>query len=81
MPYAEGQDRTGIAKSIDAFNAINRAESQKLDVRYVDVTPESRAAATQPTLIASDGLHPSGTMYAAWAAEALPQAEAALQSR
>jgi lysophospholipase L1-like esterase len=38
----------------------------------VDVAPASRQAANDPSLIASDGLHPSGKMYAAWVELAYP---------
>ena len=79
-PFAEGRDRERIAAEIDRLNAINREETEKKGARYVDVTPHSRAAAGEgaKTLIAPDGLHPSGGMYAEWARLALPQALAAL---
>jgi lysophospholipase L1-like esterase len=66
-PFASGRDREQIAIDIDAFNAVNREESEKANVHYVDITPVSREAVNDPTLIASDGLHPSGKMYAEWA--------------
>src|SRR5690606_21891379 len=71
-PFAQGRDAAAIAAEIDAFNQINREEATKLQVKYVDVTPVSRQAATQADLVASDGLHPSGKMYAEWAHLALP---------
>jgi lysophospholipase L1-like esterase len=71
-PFAAGRDRARIAAEIDAFNAINRDEAKTAGARYVDVTPISRRAGAEPALLAPDGLHPSGTMYAEWAAEALP---------
>jgi lysophospholipase L1-like esterase len=71
-PFAEGRDRAQIAKEIDAFNAVNREETEKAGARYVDITPVSRQAANDATLLASDGLHPSGKMYAAWVDLALP---------
>jgi lysophospholipase L1-like esterase len=71
-PFAEGRDRSRIAAEIDAFNEVNRGESQRLAVRYLDVTGISREAATNPDLVAEDGLHPSGAMYARWAGAALP---------
>jgi lysophospholipase L1-like esterase len=63
-----------VAGEIDAFNAVNLEESQNAGVSYVDVTPISRRAANDPSLIAADGLHPSGKMYAGWAELALPVA-------
>lgn len=73
-PFAAkmGRDPGQVAAEIDAFNAVNRAESAKRGVAYVDVTPISRQAATDPALLADDGLHPSGKMYAAWVELALP---------
>lgn len=71
-PFAAGRDAAKIAQEIDSFNAVNREEAEKLGVAYVDVTPVSREAANDPSLIAGDGLHPSGRMYAEWAKLALP---------
>ncbi len=73
-PFAEGRDRRRIGGEIDAFNSVNREESEAAGVRYVDVTGISRRAITDPSLVAADGLHPSGAMYALWAAAALPSA-------
>ncbi len=72
------RDPAAVAADIDAFNAINRAETERPGAHYVDVTPFSREAAHAPSLLADDGLHPSGRMYAEWARLALPAARAAL---
>jgi len=66
-PFADGRDRVQIAREIDDYNAANRYLSEIYKVHYVDITPGSREAATDPTLIASDGLHPSAKEYARWA--------------
>jgi lysophospholipase L1-like esterase len=78
-PYAAGRDRRQIAAEIDHFNAINAAETKRAGARYADVTPVSRHAATDPTLVAPDGLHPSAAMYAQWVAVIAPRAEEALK--
>ncbi len=67
-PFAARQDSEAIGAEIDAFNAINRAEAEKAGVVYIDITPISRRAPDEPELIADDGLHPSGKMYAEWVA-------------
>lgn len=67
-----------IAAEINAFNAINREETEKAGARYIDITPISRDAQADQTLLAADGLHPSADMYAAWAQAALPAVRAAL---
>ncbi len=72
-PFAEGRDRTQVANEIDAFNAVNFEESVRAGAQYVDITPISREAARDGSLLASDGLHPSGKMYAEWAQLTLPK--------
>jgi lysophospholipase L1-like esterase len=64
-PFANGQDSV-IGPLIDQFNAINKDESQKRGVNYLDITDISRQAALDPSLIAGDGLHPSAAMYGKW---------------
>ncbi|RZJ81351.1 MAG: SGNH/GDSL hydrolase family protein [Flavobacterium sp.] len=73
-PFAKqsGRNAKVIAEEIDAFNAINRAETQAMGISYTDITPGSRNAATDATLIANDGLHPSGKMYLDWAKKVAP---------
>jgi lysophospholipase L1-like esterase len=64
-PFAMGKDSV-IGPQIDQFNAINKSISLRFGVNYVDITAISREAATDPSLIADDGLHPSEKMYAIW---------------
>jgi lysophospholipase L1-like esterase len=64
-PFAAGQGSI-IAPQIDQFNTINKSISKAAGVDYLDITPISRQAATDTSLIASDGLHPSGKMYTLW---------------
>jgi lysophospholipase L1-like esterase len=78
-PFAASRDRAKIGAEIDRFNAINAEETKRAGAPYADVTPVSRRAATDTTLVAPDGLHPSAKMYAQWVAVILPQAEAALK--
>jgi len=78
-PFAEGRDRALIGREIDAFNAINREETASAGGRYVDIANVSREAASDPSLTAKDGLHPSGGLYQRWAQLALPEARAALR--
>ena len=77
-PFARGRDRTAISRAIDAFNTVNRAAAEQAGTPYIDIVPVSRQAALDPTLIAGDGLHPSGKMYTEWARLALPAARVAL---
>jgi lysophospholipase L1-like esterase len=67
-PFAQKEGRVAdkVAKEIDAFNAAAKEISERLGVIFIDITPHSRLAATDATLLAPDGLHPSGKMYAHW---------------
>lgn len=73
-----GKDINTIAKEIDAFNAVNQSIALAAGVSYTDITPASRNAATDLGLVAKDGLHPSGKMYASWADELSPKVLKAL---
>lgn len=77
-PFASERHPEQISAEIDAFNAINFAETKRRGAHYVDVMPFSRTALDDPSLIAGDGLHPSGKMYAEWARLTLPEVLAAL---
>jgi len=68
-PFAEDRDRAQIAKDIDAYNAANLLITEKYKVHYIDITPGTRKAANDPSLLAGDGLHPSAKAYSEWAAE------------
>jgi lysophospholipase L1-like esterase len=66
-PFAKDRNTDRIAKEIDDYNKIASSISQKHKVKYFDITPISRKAKQDLSLIAKDDLHPSGKMYAAWA--------------
>ena len=66
-PFAEGRDREKIAEEIDQFNAINKKISEALGVLWFDITPLTRKAKDDLSLLTSDGLHPSGKAYREWA--------------
>jgi lysophospholipase L1-like esterase len=67
-PFAanDRRDATAIGNEIDAFNRVAREAALAGGALFVNVTPESRRAAGDASLLAADGLHPSGKMYAAW---------------
>lgn len=67
-----GNDLSDVDDQIDAFNQANFEISQTAGVHYVNITPISRQAADNLSLIAGDGLHPSGEMYAEWVKSAYP---------
>jgi lysophospholipase L1-like esterase len=78
-PFARDRDRMKIATEIDAFNAACKEECDKAGIAYFDITPASRTAASDPSLVAADQLHFSGKMYRQWAAQILPGVEKLLK--
>jgi lysophospholipase L1-like esterase len=78
-PFAEGRNRSQIAKEIDDFNAINKQIAQRYQAHYIDITPGSRKAVDDASLLAADGLHPSGKEYSIWAQEVTDTIENLLQ--
>lgn len=77
-PFAEGRDRDLITREIAAYNTTARELVEKSRARWIDITEESRAMRDDPSLVATDGLHPSGAMYRRWAALVLPLAASIL---
>lgn len=71
-PFGKGRDGQQIGQELDRFNAIKEEEARTLGAHYVDNTVASRAAFDDRTLVATDGLHPSGKLYKIWAEATLP---------
>lgn len=61
--YARGRN---ISEGIAFFNRIIIDESQNRSLRVVDVSQLSKQMAHDPSLVATDGLHPSAKEYAEW---------------
>lgn len=72
-PFASGRDAEKIAGEIDQYNAINREITLSRGITWIDLTGISRLAKEDKTLIAGDGLHPSGKMYTDWVRLATPE--------
>jgi len=71
-PFASGYDTVRIRIQIDQFNQINKEQAMLRGCKYLDITASSREARYDPSLLAPDGLHPSGKEYAKWAARLAP---------
>ncbi|GLU53868.1 lysophospholipase [Dyadobacter frigoris] len=65
--------REEIGKSIDKFNLVVKEECAKKKILFIDITPISRKALNDPTMVASDNLHYSAKMHQLWVDEALPK--------
>ncbi len=78
-PFVPASNKPVVRQQIDWFNAINKEVTMRRNVTYVDITPSSREGATNASLIANDGLHPSGLEYKKWAALLAPLMKQVLQ--
>ena len=78
-PFAQQSDTALIHREIDHYNAINKAITLSCKISYTDITPGTREMKNDASLIAYDGLHPSGKEYAKWAALLAPAIVKALK--
>jgi lysophospholipase L1-like esterase len=61
-PYGKPNQQK-ISKELDEYNAIIEEYTGKYGVRYYYITDITRKGLEDPSLVASDGLHPSGKAY------------------
>ncbi|MDO3626865.1 SGNH/GDSL hydrolase family protein [Mucilaginibacter sp. BT774] len=66
-PFANGRNLEKIASQIDDYNRINKEESKKAGVNYINITSLYRDIGDDPAYLVGDKLHPSGKMYEKWA--------------
>ena len=66
-PFAVGRDKSKIAEEINLFNDVNKSVCDELGVKWFDITPLTRNAKDDLSLLTADGLHPSGKAYREWA--------------
>jgi hypothetical protein len=66
-PFAKDRNRKLISNEIDDYNKINETITQKMGIQYIYITDWTREAATDLSLLTTDGLHPSGKEYKRWA--------------
>lgn len=68
-----------VSQEIDQYNAAKKTLCETYGVHYVNVTDISRLGLAQPSLVASDGLHPSVAQYTEWLKRLLPVVRASLK--
>jgi lysophospholipase L1-like esterase len=78
-PFVQQADEARVRREVDLFNAINKQVTLQNNIAYVDITPSTRQAETNASLIANDGLHPSGLEYKKWAGMLAPLMKQVLQ--
>ena len=77
---ADYGDPATQAAGIRTVNAILADAATKRGIALVDIYDLSLLAAGDRTLVASDGLHPSGAQYALWVERIAPAVRAMLDS-
>jgi lysophospholipase L1-like esterase len=75
---ADYGDPAEQAAGIRAFNAVLAGGAEARGIVVVDIHDLSLRAATDRSLVARDGLHPSGAQYALWVERILPVVESLL---
>ncbi|WP_420322080.1 SGNH/GDSL hydrolase family protein [Flagellimonas sp.] len=65
-PFARFKDKKKIVQELDIYNSIIEQEAQKKGALFIEITKMSKNALVNPSLIASDSLHPSRKMYRMW---------------
>lgn len=62
-----------ISVEIDRFNEAAEQICASRGITFIDITAISRKGLSDPSLVAGDGLHPSGKMYASFAEKLIQQ--------
>ncbi len=65
-PFGKSFNRSEITKQINQFNSIVKSETESRQIKFFNITDISRQGLYDSSLIANDGLHPSGKMYGLW---------------
>jgi acyl-CoA thioesterase-1 len=66
-------------RAIVEFNGILTESARGCDVAFVDIFDLSQRVRDDPSLVASDGLHPGGAQYRLWVDRIAPVVEALLR--
>ena len=72
---ADYGDPTAVSAAIRRYNAILTEVASARSIAVVDIYDLSLRAAGDRSLVAADGLHPSGAQYALWVERILPIVE------
>lgn len=78
-PFVHPTNKAAVSKEIDEFNAINKDETIRQGIPYIDITPSTRRAAVDGSLLAPDSLHYSGRAHEQWAQSVAATVKTTLQ--
>lgn len=71
-PFGIQKGEEKIRTELLEYDAIAEQISSEYEIPFINITPISEGAKTDPELIAEDKLHPSGKMYSEWISIILP---------
>ena len=71
-PFGPQKDPANIAQELSMYNKTARKISELHNVSFVNITPGSKKAKSDTSLVADDNLHPSGKMYQQWVKQIIP---------
>lgn len=71
-PFGQEKDPEEIARELALYNREAEKQAVQAGAQFINITPVSEKAASDPELTASDRLHPSGQMYSDWTSVILP---------
>jgi len=66
-PFAKNYDASVIAQQIDAYNVVCEQIADRYKVCFVNITPSTRQAKDDASILTTDGLHYSGKEMRDWA--------------
>ncbi len=78
-PFAAHLDTMMIREQVEQLNQASYEEAIAANARFVSITALTREAKNDLSLLAPDGLHPSGKEYARWISEMASQVKEVLQ--
>jgi acyl-CoA thioesterase-1 len=79
-PFGQSKQEQ-ISQRVNQFNEIIKRIVEKYNVLFFNITPLSRKGLFSPSLVAFDGLHPSGEQYGSWVQHILPQVQQMIKSQ
>jgi len=77
-PFGQSKRPEKISEEIDRYNDIAKRHALSKGAHHINITPLSKKALHDRSLVAGDELHPSAKMYALWVQKILPAAIEAL---
>jgi acyl-CoA thioesterase-1 len=77
-PFGSGNKT--ISTEIDQYNSFAQNYCTKNNIIFINITDITRQGLSNPSLVASDNLHPSEKAYGLFVERILPKAVAALQN-